>query len=455
MLKRLWVKFLVLLVAVTIISLSAALLLREFMIRDFHEFLEGEQEDHVYWVTADLEGSYETYHHWRKDTVRRDIVWAFMLGLEARLVDGAGNEIINTARALEFLSPMVRQRIEAITDFRFEKKAGAFLPYPLFLHGREIGSLELRFLNPKRKHIFLERSNVFLVDALGVLGGLAVVLSVLASNKLTSPLKKIAIAAAAISAGDLSRRVDISGRDELGSLSQAFNRMAQSLEKQETLRKKLISNVAHELRTPLAAMQGELEGVMDGLIPADKELIRSVYEESGRLKKMLEGMEELTQAQVSSLTLRRQEFKARPFLENILNWMGRTVEKDQITINLECDENEVVFADPDRLSQIVINLISNAMRAVAGGGFISVVAGVHRTEFILEVRDTGSGINKEDLPFIFERFYKASPRGVGIGLAIVQELVQAHGGHIQVESKEGQGATFIVHLPRTGIHNSS
>ena len=447
MVKSLWIKFLVLLLGVIVISLSAALLLRELMLGDFRQFLEGEQEDRAYWITADLEGSYESRGRWEMDRVRRDVVWALMLGFETRLLDGRGAIIIDTKQAVASLSPLVKRRLEAITDLRFEGTEGEFHPYPLFLGGKEIGTLELRALAPPRENVFVKRSNDFLLAALGLLGGLAVVLSVVFSGKLTRPLKRIAAATTAISEGNLARRVDVAGKDELGRLAEAFNRMAQTLETQESLRKKMIANVAHELRTPLTAMQGELEGMMDGLIPSDKEQLQSLSEEAGRLKKLIEGMDELTRAQASGLMLMKQDIRVRPFLTNILDRVWRTALEKQAFIALQCEENVVARADPDRLSQIVINLVDNALKAVCRGGRVDVAACRREKEFVLEVRDTGKGIRQEDLAFIFERFYKASNGGLGIGLAIVRELVHAHGGRIEVESEEGRGSRFIVRLP--------
>jgi two-component system, OmpR family, sensor histidine kinase BaeS len=447
MVKSLWIKFLLLLFAVSIIALSAALILRSLMIHDFREFLEGEQEDHVYWVTADLEASYDTNGRWQNDSVRRDVVWAYMLGFETRLMDRKGAVVIDTDRALKTLPLLAKQRITELSTLRSAEETGPFIPYPLFVRDREIGRLEVRFLNPKRERVYIERSNTFLIVALGVLGGLVVLLSVVFSGRMTRPLKKMASAAAAISEGDFSKRVDVTAQDELGRLSHAFNRMADTLQTQELLRKKMIANVAHELRTPLTAMQGELEGMIDGLIPANKDQLQSLCEESERLRKMLDGMEELTQAQASRLTLKKKSVEMKPFLETIVERLTRPAVEKRITVRLECKEGVTAHADPDRLSQIVINLVSNALKAVDGGGTVTVGAARAESATVIEIRDTGRGIKEEDLPFIFERFYSGSSGGLGLGLAIVRELVDAHGGTIDVKSTYGAGSVFSVHLP--------
>jgi two-component system sensor histidine kinase BaeS len=447
MIKSLWIKFLFLLFSVSIIALSAAFILRELMIRDFHEYLEGEREDRVYWITADLEASYETSGHWRDDTVRRAAVWALMLGFETRFLDKEGAHVIDTDRALHSLPPLIQQRIGGLSALQAARDTGQFIPYPLFLRGEEIGRLEVRFLLPKREKVFIERSNTFLLAALGVLGGFAVLLSVFVSGRLTRPLKKMASAAASISDGDFSKRVNVTTGDELGRLSETFNQMAKTLQTQELLRKKLISNVAHELRTPLTAIQGEIEGMMDGLIPTGKEQLQSLHEEAARLRKMLDGVEELTQAQASRLRLKKKKIEMKPFLENLVERIGRPAVEKGIAVLLECEGGVTAYADPDRLSQIVINLLSNALKAVEGGGTVTIAAARSDADTILEIRDTGTGIKAEDLPYIFERFYTSSSGGLGLGLAIVRELVDAHGGTVTVKSTYGSESVFRVRLP--------
>ena len=217
MIKSLWIKFLLLLLLVSIIALSASLILRNLMIHDFREFMEGDQEDRVYWVTADLEASYDSAGRWQADTVRRDAVWAYMLGFETRLLDEKGSVVMDTDHALTALPALAKQRVAELSALRSAEETGPFIPYPLFIRDREIGRLEVRFIFPKRERVYIERSNMFLLIALGVLGGIVALLSVVFSGRMTRPLKKMASAAASISDGDFSKRVDVTTRDELGA----------------------------------------------------------------------------------------------------------------------------------------------------------------------------------------------------------------------------------------------
>jgi two-component system sensor histidine kinase BaeS len=453
--RSLRTKFIVLLLAVSAVALSAVFLLRELMLRDFRAYIEGEREDRVYWITAELEHAFEKSGRWDQGTLADVAVHALLLGYEIRLHDVTGSQIVDTDRALASLSPLMTKRVASLSELRGRSEGGPYLPYPLFIGGREIGLLEVRFLGPGRDVFFIRQSGTFLLWSVLATGGIAVLLSIVAAGVLTRSIHRLASAAEAVAEGNLSVRVPVSGGDEVATLAGVFNRMAQSLENQEALRKKLITNVAHELRTPLSVMQGELEGMMDGVIPLDRKQIESLHEETGRLKRMIEGVEELARAQASALALRRQSFHLRPYLEGILGRMALTAKEKGVQLRLDCNEGATVHADPEVMSRIVLNLLTNALRATGAGGEITVRAEELGPGTVLEVVDTGSGIDPKDLPYIFERFFRSSEGGLGLGLAIVKELVEAHGGTVKAESEPGRGSTFTVTLPGRGLHNSS
>ena len=447
MFKSLWLKFVILLITVSLIALSAAFLLRELMLKDFREYLEGEREDRIYWITAAMESSYDKNEGWSTKDVVEDMIWALMLGFDVRLYDMKGEVIMDTERAINAQSQAVVRRVIALSDFDERRTGEKFLPYPLFLGGEQIGHLEVSLLSPRKEGVFVARSDRLLLVSLLVLGGFAIIFSVFFSRKLTFPIKGLTRAATDISGGNLKSRVKISGNDEIAQLSDAFNRMAQSLEIQESLRRKLTTNIAHELRTPISAIRGELEAMIDGLIPIDKEHLQSLYAEIGRLRKIIEGIEELSQAEASSRYLRKTIFPLYPFLEGISGRFGMLFAEKGVGIELSCDEKLTINADPDRLSQIIINLLSNALKATESGGNVMITANEGQTGTVIEVGDSGSGIADEDIPFIFERFYRGAKGGLGIGLTIVRELIEAHGGTITARSDAGKGAVFTLTFP--------
>jgi two-component system sensor histidine kinase BaeS len=418
MLKRLWLRVFLILLGVSAIALSSAFLVRELMVRDFRGFLEGQVEDRASWITTSLESTYEKYGVWANPEIIENTVWALMLGFEMKLYDAHGSFVIGTESAVNTLSPLVRKRIMAISALRHKDDSINFQPYTLFLGGREIGRVDLRFMRSQKELFFIKRSNRLLLISLLGMGGLTVLLSIIFSKRLTNPVEELTRAVTGVSKGDFTSRVGTSGSDEISRLSEAFNRMAHALELQESLRKKMTSNIAHELRTPVSAIRGELEGMMDGLIPFDQEHIQSLHAEIGRFKTISEGLEELSSAEKG------------------------------VNLDLECDERINLHADPDRLSQIMINLLNNALKATDAGGRVAVKVRESEEDISIEVSDTGHGIRSEDLPFIFERFFKADKGGLGLGLAITRELALAHGGSIKAKSEYGKGATFTVTLPK-------
>lgn len=453
MLRSLRFKFLVLLLGVVAVALSGTIVLRQLMVGDFSDYIEGDTEDKIYWLLAELEGSYERRGGWDVQSQSQDMLWALTLGFEVRLFDAEGREVTTTDRAIRASSPRVQRRLAALSESRPSGK-GEFLPYDLFLGGEQIGTLEVRPLQPVREALFVRRADRFLVLSMVIVGGLAVIVSLLFSRRLTRPIKDLSVAAADISKGRLGSRVAADRRDELGDLAGAFNRMASDVERHELLRRKLIADVAHELRTPLGAMRGELEAIIDGVLPNDEKRLQSLYEETGRLKRLVEAIEELNQAEASVLSLGPQKVDLQPFLARIVERFEGQFRAKGVTVELRCDSGTTADADPERLSQIVVNLLSNALKATDSGGRVAVEAAMRAAQVAITVEDTGSGIREEDLPYIFERFYRGPGGGLGIGLTIVRELVEAHHGRIEVTSAPG-GTKFTVWLPAGDVHNHS
>ena len=446
MFKSLWAKFFVLLLVVSLIGLSAALYMRHMMVSDFEAYLGGERLDRVYLIMANLEGGYEQWSGWNEMQLRREVIRALMMGMVTRVLDPSGKELINTAEAVEGLTPLMKRRVLSLVDMNTRTPSDDFVNYPLFLAGEKIGILEVRYFPRDRAELFAKRSIQFLLIAFLTMGGLAVIASIVFSRKLTLPIKRLEEQTRLIREGDFTGRVDLPGMDEIGRLSQAFNEMANDLQFQESLRRKLIANVAHELRTPLAAMTVELEAMRDGVLPTDMERVESLHEETVRLRAMLDGIDDLTQAQASSLTLLPQEIDLPELLKNIVDRFNVQAGEKGVTLSLP-NKEETVYADPDRLSQIIINLLSNAIRVVPAGGSVDLDYGPADGGTYILISDTGPGIPPEELPHIFERFYSSPGGGLGLGLTIVKELVDAHVGEVTVDSEVGKGTKVRVTIP--------
>ncbi|CAH2030464.1 sensor histidine kinase [Trichlorobacter ammonificans] len=446
---NLQMKLMALLLAVIVIALSSAVLVRGLVIRDFRAFGEGRMLDRLYQVQAVLEGRYRQQMAWRPAEVADDLVWAWLMGFDIRLLDARGTLVLDSSRALAHLPPSMRERVLAAAGQRLPlQRQEEFQPFPLFMGGEEVGTLEVRLPTPPREDFFIASSNKFLTYSVLGLGCIALVLSILAARRLARPVRELTAAAEEIAAGDAARRVRVTGNDEISRLAVSFNRMADALERQERVRKQLVSNAAHELRTPLMVIRGELEGMMDGLLPTTTEALQSLHDETTRLTGILDGVDELTRAQTASLTLQRREVALVPFLRDLLSRFSRRAEAENVILDVAGDTGLTAWIDPDQFTRIIINLVSNALRALPEGGLLSLLASRTVAGSVqLDITDTGCGIEADLLPHIFERFAKGKGGGLGLGLSIVKELVEAHGGTISASSEPGSGACFRIVLP--------
>ncbi|MCB0169837.1 MAG: HAMP domain-containing histidine kinase [Anaerolineae bacterium] len=288
-------------------------------------------------------------------------------------------------------------------------------------------------------------------------GGLAVLVSIVIARELAVPLRRMAAAAGQIAQGQLDQRVPVKGADELAHLATAFNQMATDLQQAEQLRRNLIADVAHELRTPVSVIQGNLQAILDDVYPLEKAEIASIYDETLTLSRLIADLRDLAQAEAGQLDLNRQPVELGSLIETLIDLFGGLAHEKEVTLELEIAQNlPPVSADSDRVRQILHNLLANAIRHTPVMGQVKVVAEVVSTpdQFVkISVTDTGPGIAPEDLPHVFDRFWRADKSrsrqqgGSGLGLAIAKQLVEAQGGRIGVESQVGQGSCFWFVLP--------
>jgi len=275
-----------------------------------------------------------------------------------------------------------------------------------------------------------------------------------------TPLSDVMAATDAVAEGDLSVRVPEPkhGSNEFSRLARSFNRMIAELERTDQLRRNLTADVAHELRTPLHIIQGNLEGVLDGVYQADTEHINATLEETRALARLVDDLRTLSLAETGQLPLVLEKVDLAELLTDVQTSFGGQAEAKEITLEVEiqgqADELSIT-GDIGRLDQVLSNLLSNAIRHTPAGGTVGLQAEALEEGVRITVCDTGVGIPAEDLPFIFDRFWRgdrsrshAKGAGSGLGLAITRQLVQAHNGRITAESKEGQGTQFTIDLPK-------
>jgi len=324
---------------------------------------------------------------------------------------------------------------------------------------------------------FLDQVNRALLVAGVLAGGLGILLGLGLSRGLTAPVARLTAAARRIAGGDLSQRVPETGSAEMATLGRAFNQMAADLEKAEELRRNMVADVAHELRTPLSVLQGNLRAILDGVYPLEQAEIAALYDETRLLSRLVDDLHELAQAEAGQLHLDLRPTDVAEVAQTTVANLAVAAEAKGVELIADwADGIPPVLADPDRLAQIMRNLLSNALRHTPEGGQITVSATVlpstpqqQRTFVRIVVADTGEGIPPEDLPHVFDRFWRAersrarerggpstsrrgepvepSGRSSGLGLAIARHLVQAHGGQMGVESEMGRGSRFWFTLP--------
>jgi len=288
--------------------------------------------------------------------------------------------------------------------------------------------------------------------------GVAVVVSLLISRRLAAPLRAMTTASQRISEGQYNERVPEGGGDELGQLASSFNTMAAKLEQVETMRRRLIGDVAHELRTPLTAIKGSMEGLVDGVLPASAETFEQVAQETDRLSRLVDDLQELSRVEAGAFVLDLMSASLPELAETARTRLGRAYAQKGVSLALEIpDALPPIRADADRMLQVLTNLLANALQYTPADGSVTLSAEARDREIFVRVTDTGSGIPAEHLPHIFDRFYRIDKSrsrqaggGSGVGLTICKHLVEAHGGRIQAESLgAGQGSTFVFTLPMT------
>lgn len=307
-----------------------------------------------------------------------------------------------------------------------------------------------------------------IIEALSLSTGAALLAAILASyfisRQIVIPIQRMKAISQRIAEGEYNERLNVSGNlqknqvDELDQLALSFNQMADKLQKTEIMRIQLIGDVSHELRTPLSAIKGYMEGLIDGVIPATPETYQQVHTEADRLQRLVNDLQELSLVEAGSYQLDPEPVSPGLLIDSVVNHLNRQYEEKGVQLERHLDiDLPIVSVDKDRILQVITNLLGNALQYTPSGGRVIISAARQKSEILVSVTDTGLGISPEQLPLIFNRFYRTDKSrarasgGSGIGLTIAQVLVKAHHGRIWAESAgEGKGSTFHFILPVAG-----
>lgn len=435
---------------VILTALVSNLIFERLIINDFEEYVMSAQEDQVYVILATVEGSYGE-EGWQRDILGDALLWAMMLGFETEVRDTEGAPVLSARDTVESLSPAMKRRVEA--SVLVNAPVGDFDAYPLFVGGQEVGSLRVRPLSreglqKQKETTFKHRGRTFLLISFLIAGGGALFLSFVFSSFLTGPIKRLTRAAEAVAAGDLGVRVKAESRDEIGKLTETFNHMVEALHREETLRRHLTSNIAHELRTPLAVMRAGLEAAIDGVVEYGGDRLKILLTEVNRLTHLVEGIEDVTKAEASFFAPAEYErVSLRGLLEGISGGMRPMFSEKGLGLEVISKGDVEVVTDAGKLERVVTNILTNALANTERGG-VTVDYGRDKMEFYIEIRDSGKGMPEEETSKIFERFYKGrDSKGLGLGLSIVKELLDVMQGSIDIKSAPGKGTAVRLTLP--------
>lgn len=278
------------------------------------------------------------------------------------------------------------------------------------------------------------------------------------AKNVTRPLVRLSDITEQIRRGNYGASVDIHRKDEIGALADSINTMSQDLKKNETLRRQLFANIAHELRTPLAIIQGNLEGMLDDVVPLDKKTILSLEDEILRLNRLVGDLRDLSLAEVNELELHKTTQDMNDLIERVVSMMQPLVDEKHLVMTLHLDRTAPPLSfDKDRLNQVLYNILGNAIRYIPDGRSITITTQETKRDgqswLDITIADTGDGLTEAEVEKIFQYFYRGEKSrnrksgGSGIGLPLAKQFILAHGGTIQANSEVGKGLTFYISLP--------
>lgn len=370
---------------------------------------------------------------------------AMMEGYRLRWEKPPGETMWESPDPSHLLPPNNEERTWSSHSFILQS-GGENLGTLVFMYPRE----ELILSDPDITFVGHLNKNFWIATLLATL--LSFLASMVVSRYLTDPLIQMRHVAMEIQEGSLTSRVHVDRQDEIGELGQSINHLAESLQHQESMRKTLTADVAHELRTPVATLQGYLEAFNDGLWQPTPELLGACYQETLRMKNLIADLESLASAEVG-LSYNMERLDLSQLTLTVTEALRPKAEEKGLTVEHTIEPSVYVYGDRNRLSQMLVNLIENAIKYNLPNGEIRIQLEENRPDIIVSVSDTGKGIAGEDIPYIFERFYRGDKSrtrltgGSGIGLALVKAVALAHNGNAAVASTSDQGTTMQVILP--------
>lgn len=426
----------------------------------FRDYITRQHEERNKELVALIAGQYKSdTGTWDKNVIKNIGVNALEQGMIVKVEDNSGTvwdaTVHNNGLCVQMLDHMSKNMSSRYGNFR-----GGYMEnsYPVKVGPEQVGKVKIGYYGPfflnDNELAFINTLNEMLVG-LGLFSLLfALLLGTTMAKRLSEPIARVISAAREIAKGNYASRItEQSNTKEIVELTSTINNLAGTLEQQEVLRKRLTSDVAHELRTPLATLQSHMEAMIDGIWEPDSERLKSCHEEILRINRLVGELEKVAKYESENLILNKTLFDIFELAGLIVHQFEADFFRKGVELKIT-GETAQVYADKDKLSQVIVNLISNGLKYTDRGGTVEVSVKDRGTIVDISVRDTGIGIPQEDLPFIFERFYRADKSrnrmtgGSGIGLTIVKAVIEAHKGQVSVRSEFNKGTEFTVSLTK-------
>ncbi len=420
----------------------------------FKKYIKEQHEKRDIIIQDILKKSYNKYGKFDKKAIEMVDMYCMMDNLRVNIRDKKGESVWQA----DYIGHIMKMDgLTTMGNYSSHKKKMSIEKFEIISDGEKIGSVEIYFDGEytfSQKDInFLNEFNNWVIFS----GVISVLFSFLLSKNfamgIVKPIKKINEGAKRIENGELDVEIEQESKiSEAVELTNTINKMAYSLREQKKLRKQIVSDMSHEIRTPLATIQSHIEAIIDGVWEPTTSRIESIYEEIKRLSKLVKEIEKIEEIESSDLKLEKRKFLIGEVIIGVIkNFQAEAVFKNVGIIIENIDDGEIE-ADIDKFKQVLINLISNSIKYSKLSGNIWVAVTTEKDKKILKIKDNGVGIAKEYLPYIFERFYRADSSrarttgGMGIGLAVVNSIVEAHGWKINVESEEEKGTTVRIYI---------
>ena len=448
---------LIVLIAISLISLTANLLIS----RQFEKYMAEQQSSFSQQMAALLAPQYDSgADAWNLDYIHGFGMYALEDGYIIKLYDRDGGVVWDAENHDMSLCHQIMLEISTQMEEKRPGIDGEFLThrYDLKQGGAVVGHLDVSYYSPyylnEYDFQFLSALNwiLFIVGLLSIVGAAAA--GVILARRLSAPIAKTTQVTREISEGNYAIRFASTVRiQELDELSRAVNQMAERLETQEALRRRLVSDVAHEVRTPITNVSFQLEAIAEGVLEPTPERLQSCCGELHRISNLVTDLERLRQIESENLVLEKKPVDLLELAQAVQAAFEPELTRKRLTCQVE-GQAAVVMGDQERMHQVLFNLVSNAVKYSGEGGQISIRVADGAETAVLTVEDQGIGIAEQDLPLIFERFYRTDRSrsrrtgGAGIGLTIVKAIVHAHGGTVAVDSEVGRGSSFAVTLPK-------